>query len=425
MFLLPVRGFTPQIGKDCFIAPNATIVGDTVIGDGCSIWFNAVLRGDVNSIRLGNHVNIQDGSVLHTLYQKSTIEIGDYVSVGHNVTIHGAHIRDYALIGMGSTLLDDVEVGEGAIVAAGALVLKGTKIGAYEVWGGVPAKFIKKAETAQTNEINRKIAHNYAMYASWYQQPAPAEVAPLADPTENINPKQTMYKRILLKLSGESLMGQKGYGIDEQRLAAYARQIKQIADLGVQIGIVIGGGNIFRGLSGSQKGFDRVKGDQMGMLATVINSLALQSALESIGQKVRVLTSVRMEPVGEYYSKAKALRLLDKGNIVIVAGGTGNPYFTTDTASALRAIELEADIMFKGTRVDGIYTADPEKDPTATKYDEITYDDILAKGLKIMDLTAITMCRENQMPIYVFDMDTEGNLLKVIAGQPIGTLVKP
>ena len=188
-----------------------------------------------------------------------------------------------------------------------------------------------------------------------------------------------MYNRILLKLSGESLMGQKGYGIDEQRLAAYARQIKQIADLGVQIGIVIGGGNIFRGLSGSQKGFDRVKGDQMGMLATVINSLALQSALESMGQKVRVLTSVRMEPVGEYYNKAKALRLLDKGNIVIVAGGTGNPYFTTDTASALRAIELEADIMFKGTRVDGIYTADPEKDPSATKYDKITYEDIRAK----------------------------------------------
>lgn len=442
MFLLPVRGFTPQIGKDCFVAPNATLVGDTIIGDGCSIWFNAVLRGDVNSIRLGNHVNIQDGSVLHTLYQKSTIEIGDYVSVGHNVTIHGAHIRDYALIGMGSTLLDDVEVGEGAIVAAGALVLKGTKIGAYEVWGGVPAKFIKKAEAAQTNEINRKIAHNYAMYASWYQQPK-EEAVQLADPTEptaiesgemtattthttpHITPQPAMYKRILLKLSGESLMGQKGYGIDEQRLAAYARQIKQIAEMGVQIGIVIGGGNIFRGLSGSQKGFDRVKGDQMGMLATVINSLALQSALESIGQKVRVLTSVRMEPVGEYYSKAKALRLLDKGNIVIVAGGTGNPYFTTDTASALRAIELEADIMFKGTRVDGIYTADPEKDSAATKYDEITYDDILAKGLKIMDLTAITMCRENQMPIYVFDMDTEGNLLKVIEGASIGTLVKP
>ena len=234
-----------------------------------------------------------------------------------------------------------------------------------------------------------------------------------------------MYKRILLKLSGESLMGAKGYGIDEQRLATYARQIKEIADLGVQIGIVIGGGNIFRGLSGSQKGFDRVKGDQMGMLATVINSLALQSALEAIGQKVRVLTSVRMEPIGDYYNKAKALRLFEKGNVVIVAGGTSNPYFTTDTASALRAIELEADIMFKGTRVDGIYTADPEKDPNAQKFSEITYQEILAKGLRIMDLTAITMCMENQMPIYVFDMDTEGNLLKVVQGDPIGTLVKP
>ena len=235
----------------------------------------------------------------------------------------------------------------------------------------------------------------------------------------------TIYKRILLKLSGESLMGAKGYGIDEQRLAAYARQIKEIADLGVQIGIVIGGGNIFRGLSGSQKGFDRVKGDQMGMLATVINSLALQSALEAIGQKVRVLTSVRMEPIGDYYNKAKALRLFEKGNVVIVAGGTSNPYFTTDTASALRAIELEADIMFKGTRVDGIYTADPEKDPNAQKFSEITYQEILAKGLRIMDLTAITMCMENQMPIYVFDMDTEGNLLKVVQGEEIGTLVKP
>ena len=234
-----------------------------------------------------------------------------------------------------------------------------------------------------------------------------------------------MYKRILLKLSGESLMGAQGYGIDEQRLAAYARQIKEIADLGVQIGIVIGGGNIFRGLSGSQKGFDRVKGDQMGMLATVINSLALQSALEAIGQKVRVLTSVRMEPIGDFYNKAKALRLFEKGNVVIVAGGTSNPYFTTDTASALRPIELAADIMFKGTRVDGIYTADPEKDPNAQKFSEITYQEILAKGLRIMDLTAITMCMENQMPIYVFDMDTEGNLLKVVQGDPIGTLVKP
>ncbi len=234
-----------------------------------------------------------------------------------------------------------------------------------------------------------------------------------------------MYKRILLKLSGESLMGVKGYGIDEVRLMQYAEQIKAIADKGVQIGIVIGGGNIFRGLSGAKKGFDRVKGDQMGMLATVINSLALSSALESIGQKVRVLTAVRMEPIGDFYNKAKAIRLLNKGNVVIMAAGTGNPYFTTDTGSSLRAIEIEADVMFKGTRVDGIYTADPEKDPTATKFSEITYDEVLAKGLKVMDLTAICMCKENNMPIYVFNMDVLGNLEKVINGDPIGTLVKP
>ena len=234
-----------------------------------------------------------------------------------------------------------------------------------------------------------------------------------------------MYKRILLKLSGESLMGCKGYGIDENRLSDYAQQIKQIAQQGVEVGIVIGGGNIFRGLSGSQKGFDRVKGDLMGMLATVINSLALCSALESIGQKVRVLTSVRMEPVGELYSTDKALRLLSKGNVVIIAGGTGNPYFTTDTASVLRAIEIKADVMLKGTRVDGIYTADPEKDPTATKFNEITYNEVLQRNLRVMDLTAITMCRENNMPIYVFDIDTVGNLNKVMNGQQIGTLVKP
>lgn len=234
-----------------------------------------------------------------------------------------------------------------------------------------------------------------------------------------------MYKRILLKLSGESLAGQQGHGIDPQRLSAYAKQIKEIADLGVEIGIVIGGGNIFRGLSGAQKGFDRVKGDQMGMLATVINSLALSSALEALGQKVRVLTSVRMEPVGDFYNKNKAIRLLSKGNIVILAGGTGLPFFTTDTASGLRAIEIEADIMFKGTRVDGIYTADPEKDPTATKFDTITYDEVLERGLKVMDLTAITLCRENKMPIYVFNMDKEGNLIKVIQDEQIGTLVKP
>lgn len=220
-------------------------------------------------------------------------------------------------------------------------------------------------------------------------------------------------------------MGAKQYGIDEMRLADYARQIKQIADRGVEVAIVIGGGNIFRGLSGAQKGFDRVKGDQMGMLATVINSLALCSALEAIDQKVRVLTSIRMEPVGELYSTAKALRLLGKGNVVIIAGGTGNPYFTTDTASVLRAIELQADVMMKGTRVDGVYTADPEKDKTATKFSEISFDEVLQRQLHVMDLTAITMCRENGMPIYVFDMDTVGNLAKVMNGDQIGTLVKP
>ncbi len=234
-----------------------------------------------------------------------------------------------------------------------------------------------------------------------------------------------MYKRILLKLSGESLAGKQGHGIDSERLQQYAVQIKDLAILGVQIGIVIGGGNIFRGLSGSQKGFDRVKGDQMGMLATVINALALSSALEAIGQKVRVMTNVRMEPIGEYFSKDKAVRLLNKGNVVIFAAGTGNPYFTTDSASSLKAIEIEADILFKGTRVDGIYTADPEKDPTATKFTEITYDEVLRRHLKVMDLTAITLCMENKMPIYVFDMDTVGNLQRVINGEPIGTLVKP
>ena len=234
-----------------------------------------------------------------------------------------------------------------------------------------------------------------------------------------------MFKRILLKLSGESLQGAQGYGIDTQRLADYAEQVKAIAQKGVQIGIVIGGGNIFRGLSGAQKGFDRVKGDQMGMLATVINALALQSALESIGQPVRVLTSIRMEPVGDFYSPAKAQRLLDKGNVVILAGGTGAPYFTTDTGSSLRALEIKADVMLKGTRVDGIYTADPEKDPTATKFTEITYDEVIRRGLKVMDLTATAMAKENGLPIYVFNMDKVGNLDKVINGEAIGTLVKP
>ncbi|MBQ3672857.1 MAG: UMP kinase [Paludibacteraceae bacterium] len=234
-----------------------------------------------------------------------------------------------------------------------------------------------------------------------------------------------MFKRILLKLSGESLQGEQGYGIDTERLNQYAEQVKAIAQKGVQIGIVIGGGNIFRGLSGAQRGFDRVKGDQMGMLATVINGLALQSALEAIGQKCRVLTAIRMEPIGDFYTPSKALRLLDKGNVVILVGGTGNPYFTTDTGSSLRAIEIKADVMLKGTRVDGIYTADPEKDPSATKFNEITYDEVIRRGLKVMDLTATVMCKENGMPIYVFNMDKVGNLEKVIIGENIGTLVKP
>ena len=232
------------------------------------------------------------------------------------------------------------------------------------------------------------------------------------------------YNRILLKLIGESLAGATKQGIDTLRLEEYAAQIKQIADIGVQIGIVIGGGNIFRGLSGATKGFDRVQGDQMGMLATVINSLALNSALQANGTKSRVLTSVRMEPVGEYYSKRYAVECLERGEVVIIAGGTSNPYFTTDTASALRAIEIEADVMLKGTRVDGVYTADPEKDPTAVKFDEITYDEVYNRNLKVMDLTATTMCKENSMPIYVFDMDTVGNLKKVVMGENIGTLVK-
>ncbi|MDR2148227.1 MAG: UMP kinase [Tannerella sp.] len=234
-----------------------------------------------------------------------------------------------------------------------------------------------------------------------------------------------IYKRILLKLSGESLMGTKQYGIDEVRLEEYALQIKEIAEAGVQIGIVIGGGNIFRGLSGVSKGYDRVKGDQMGMLATVINSLALSSELHSHGVKADVLTATRMEPIGEYYSQRKAVDLLEKGHVVIMAGGTGNPFFTTDTASVLRAVEIQADVMLKGTRVDGIYTADPEKDPTATKFDEITFDEVYDRNLKVMDLTAITMCRDNRLPLLVFDMDTVGNLRKVMSGEKIGTFVKP
>lgn len=234
---------------------------------------------------------------------------------------------------------------------------------------------------------------------------------------------RTRYHRILLKLSGESLMGHQGYGIDPERLGQYAGQIKAVAESGVQVAIVIGGGNIFRGLQGAAKGFDRVKGDQMGMLATVINSLALSSALESIGQKARVFTAINMFPIGQQYSKWLAIEAMERGEVAIVAGGTGNPFFTTDTGSALRGIEVEADVMLKGTRVDGVYTADPEKDPTATKFDEITYDEVLARGLKVMDLTATALCKENKLPIIVFDMDTPGNLEKVLEGDSIGTLV--
>ena len=222
------------------------------------------------------------------------------------------------------------------------------------------------------------------------------------------------FKRILLKLSGESLMGSQQYGIDPERLGDYARQIKEIHDMGVQIGIVIGGGNIFRGVSGAQKGFDRVKGDQMGMLATVVNSLALSSALDAEGVRNKVLTAIRMEPIGEFYTKWRAIEAMEQGCVCIFSAGTG---------SSLRGLEIEADVMLKGTRVDGVYTADPEKDPAAVKFTDITYDEVLARGLKVMDLTAICMCNDNNLPIYVFNMDVVGNLKKVIGGEEIGTLV--
>ncbi len=234
---------------------------------------------------------------------------------------------------------------------------------------------------------------------------------------------KVIYSRILLKLSGESLGGHNERGLSTEVLQSYARQIRDVAACGVQIGIVIGGGNIFRGLSGAGKGFDRVKGDQMGMLATVINSLALQSALEAEGVRARVLTAVRMEPVGELYSKARAVECLERGEVVIIGGGTGNPYFTTDTAAALRGVEIEAQVLLKGTRVDGIYTADPEKDPSATRFDTLTFDQVIERNLKVMDMTAFTLCRENGLPLVVFDMDTDGNLARVLSGERIGTIV--
>ena len=232
------------------------------------------------------------------------------------------------------------------------------------------------------------------------------------------------YKRILLKLSGESLMGDKQYGIDSKRLADYAEEIKEVVDLGVEVAIVIGGGNIFRGLSGASEGMDRVQGDHMGMLATVINGLALQGAFENAGIQTRLQTAIHINKVAEPFIRRKAMRHLEKGRVVIFSGGTGNPYFTTDSAAVLRAIEIEADVILKGTRVDGIYTADPEKDKNATKFDTISFEDVLKKGLKVMDTTAFTLSQENKLPIIVFDMDTRGNLLKLLSGDKIGTIVE-
>jgi len=232
------------------------------------------------------------------------------------------------------------------------------------------------------------------------------------------------YKRILLKLSGESLMGDKQYGIDNERVKQYAEDIKAVHDKGLEIAIVIGGGNIFRGLSAEKSGMDRAQADYMGMLATVINSMALQDALEKVGIKTRLLTAIKMEQICEPFIRRRAVRHLEKGRVVIFGAGTGNPYFTTDSAAALRAIEIKADVVLKGTRVDGIYTADPEKDPAATKFEEISFREVYDKGLNVMDMTAFTLCEENQLPIIVFDMNKHGNFMKIASGEPIGTLVK-
>jgi uridylate kinase len=232
------------------------------------------------------------------------------------------------------------------------------------------------------------------------------------------------YKRILLKLSGESLMGKKNFGIDHDRISQYAQEIKEIQAAGVEIGIVIGGGNIFRGIQAAEGGMDRVQGDYMGMLATVINSMALQSALEVIGVQTRLQSAIKMEQICEPFIRRRAVRHLEKGRVVIFGAGTGNPYFTTDTAATLRAIEIEADVILKGTRVDGIYTADPEKDPSAIKYDVISFTEVYEKGLNVMDMTAFTLCNDNKLPIIVFNMDESGNLKRLIAGENVGTLVE-
>jgi len=232
------------------------------------------------------------------------------------------------------------------------------------------------------------------------------------------------YNRILLKLSGESLMGKQSYGISPEMLEQYALDIKTVVEKGVEVAIVIGGGNIFRGLSGAAKGMDRVQGDYMGMLATLINSMALQAELEKQGLKTELLSGLAIEPICREMSRSRAIEAMGEGRVVIIGGGSGNPFFTTDTASALRAVEIKADAILKGTRVDGVYTADPEKDPSATKFTTLSFAEALAKKLKIMDLTAFALCEENNLPIYVFDMNTPGNLLKVVEGQPIGTEVK-
>jgi uridylate kinase len=231
------------------------------------------------------------------------------------------------------------------------------------------------------------------------------------------------YSRILLKLSGESLSGKGNHGISDSVLEEYAKQVIEVVKKGCEVAIVIGGGNIFRGLSGTESGFDRVKGDQMGMLATIINSLALESAITRFGGKAKVFTSIRMEPVGELYNRDKVVEALKNGTVSILSGGTGNPFFTTDTAAALRAVEIGADVLLKGTRVDGVYTADPEKDPKAEKFEKISFEEVISKRLKVMDSTAFTMCRDNNMPMIVFDMNKPGNLIKLIEGKTIGTLV--
>ena len=234
---------------------------------------------------------------------------------------------------------------------------------------------------------------------------------------------ETKYKRILLKLSGEALMGTQNYGIDNVRLMQYGRQIKELVEIGIEVAIVIGGGNIYRGMQAEESGIDRVQGDHMGMLATMINGLSIQSALEALQVKTRLQSAIKMEQIAEPFIRRKAVRHLEKGRVVIFGAGTGNPYFTTDTAASLRAIEIEADVILKGTRVDGIYTADPEKDPSATKFETLSFEEVISKGLNVMDMTAFTLCRENNVPIIVFDMNNEGNLKKVVTGEKVGTLV--